>query len=288
MKEYLDERETRIKGRRQKRQLARLARLRRQVLRYVFLSALLFVGTCGFVRIAWHLNDPQKDISVCGNQVVDSEQVRRVLEPCLSRPIYAINPREMEMRVQALPDVRKAFVRRYLLPSPHLVVNIMEEFPWATVADEPGAMPDAVISQSGRLIPLSQFPSVPQPTLKIFGGRLAKIGAKDVELWSNWANYIATQTGSPVDSIDLRNPADVVICTGELNLHVGVADATLSKRLSRLASVVPVVGSLKENIDYINLSLESNVPLKVSKLPRRTETKVPGATEMAATKSLPL
>jgi hypothetical protein len=46
----------------------------------------------------------------------------------------------------------------------------------------------------------------------------------------------------------------------------------LNKRLSRLPSVLPVLATLKkENIDYVDLSLDSNVPLKISKLSKKEE-----------------
>ncbi|MBY0358436.1 MAG: FtsQ-type POTRA domain-containing protein [Candidatus Obscuribacterales bacterium] len=282
MKEYLQERETRIRGRRQKRKLARVARVRRQIFRYIFLSALLFLGICGFTRIKWFLNDPETDIVVQGNQVVQVEQVRAVLRPYLNRPLYLLDPKEMENKVKQLADVRYAFVRRYLAPHPHLVVNLMEEFPWATFANDPDTLPSAVISETGRLIPLEQFPAVPQPGLKIFGSSATKMKPADIEAWSNWTNYITAQVGSQVDSVDLRKPADVIVKAGDFCLHIGAADASLTKRLGRLASVVPTVTSLSDNIEYIDLSLESNVPLKVSKLPRKPRV------EDASASSLPM
>lgn len=294
MKEHLEERRIRMKGRRDKRKQARLARLRRQILRYTLLTALLYVGICGIVRISWQLANPATNIIVCGNQVVQADQVRQVLRASVRKPIYMMNPKEMEARVKALPDVRYAFVRRYLLPQPHVIVNVMEEFPWASLCDGPEALPRAVISETGRFIPVSQFPCIPQPALKVFTGLSTKFAAKDVNLWANWVSYISTQTGHEVAYIDLRNPADIHIQSGEFCLHIGAADSTLSKRLGRLPSIVPVIAGLKENIDYIDLSLDSNVPLKVSKLPRKTETHevreasviVPASIAAAATRTL--
>lgn len=272
MKIYMEEREGRIKGRREKRKMARIARERRQVLRYTFLATLFFVGVVGFVRVSWSVADPETDIKVFGNDVVSAKQVRRVLMGCLQKPIYSLNPKELEEKVQSLPDVHRAYIRRYLFPRPNLVVDIMEEFPWASYASSPDQPVSAVISQTGRFIPISQFPNVPQPALKIYGSSESRFNDQDVAQWSNWVNFISTQAAHPVEFVDMRKANDIQVKVGDLRLRLGSADSMLSKRLSRLPSVLPVLATLKkENIDYVDLSLDSNVPLKISKLSKKEE-----------------
>ena len=272
LKVYLEERAGRIRGRREKRKQARVARTRRQILRYTFLSALLFVGIAGFLKVSWSVADPDTDIKVAGNDVTSAKQVRRVLHSYLQRPIYTLNPRELEQRVETLPDVYKAFVRRYLFPRPHLIVQVMEEFPWATYAPTPDQAPTAVISQTGRFIPIAEFPNVPQPALKIYGNSETRFDEASIAMWSNWVNFIAAQTKHPVEFVDMRKPNNIEVRTGDLNLHLGSADSMLSKRLARLSSVLPVLLTLeKQNIEYVDLSLDSNVPLKISKLSKKEE-----------------
>lgn len=272
LKIYLEERAGRIRGRREKRKLARVARTRRQILRYTFLCALLFIGIAGFLKVSWSVADPDTDIKVSGNDVTSAKQVRRVLHSCLQRPIYTLNPRELELKVETLPDVYKAFVRRYLFPRPHLIVQIMEEFPWATYAPSPEQPATAVISQTGRFIPIAEFPNVPQPALRIYGNADTKFNETSIATWSNWVNFISAQTKHPVEYVDMRKQNNIEVKTGELNLHLGTADSMLSKRLARLSSVLPVLATLeKQNIEYVDLSLDSNVPLKISKLTKKEE-----------------
>lgn len=265
VKVYLEERAGRIRGRREKRKQARVARTRREILRYTFLCALLFIGVTGFIKVSWSVADPEIDIKVAGNQVTSAKQIRRVLMSCMQRPIYTLNPKTLERQVESLPDVQRAFVRRYLFPRPHLIVEVMEEFPWASYAASPDQPVTAVISQTGRFIPIAQFPNVPQPALKIFGKPESQFNETTVAQWSNWVNFVAAQSQHPVEYVDMRKANNVELKTGDLNLHLGAADSMLSKRLSRLSSVLPVIASLdKESIDYIDLSLDSNVPLKIS------------------------
>jgi cell division septal protein FtsQ len=272
LKVYLEERAGRIRGRRERRKMARVSRTRRQVLRYSFLFVLLFAGIAGFLKASWSVSDPDTDIIVSGNDVVSLKQIRKVLRPSLAKPVYSLNPKELEARVQSLPAVQHAFVRRYIFPRPHLDVQIMEEFPWACFAGGPAEPVSAVVSQTGRLVPLDQFPSVYQPSLKIYGTGRTQFNQTDVAAWSGWINFIAAQTQQPVDYVDLRKSSDIQVKVGDMLLKLGCADSMLSKRLSRLPSVLPVLATLKkENIEYVDLSLDSNVPLKISKLSKKEE-----------------
>lgn len=283
MREYLDQREGRIKGRREKRKHARVARTRRQVLRYGFLVSLMFIGIAGFIRVSWSVVDPETDIKVFGNSVVTAKQVRHSLLPFLHKPIYSLDPKALEAKLQTLPDVQKAFVRRYLFPRPHLVVDVMEEFPWATFSPAPDQPATAVISQTGRMVPIAQFPSVPQPALKIYGTSHTHFSENEVALWANWVNFISTQTATAVDYVDLRKPSDIQVHCGDLHLRLGSADSLLSKRLARLPSVLPILANLtKENIEYVDLSLDSNVPLKVSKEPKKQVLNIPASVVTSA------
>ncbi|MBY0547552.1 MAG: FtsQ-type POTRA domain-containing protein [Candidatus Obscuribacterales bacterium] len=268
---YIEERADRIRGRRTKRKQARTARLRRQVLRYVLLFSLLYVGVAAFVKVQWSLPDPDMDVKVSGNLVVSSAQVKQVLMPLLKKPVYSLSPKELEARVKSLPDVNNAFVRRYLFPRPHINVHIMEEFPWASVAAGPESPVCGVVSETGRYIPVSQFPNVPQPPLRIFAEPCIKLSQSEVRSWANCVNFVAAQTGTTVDIVDLRKKDDIRMQAGELQLRLGAADSSLLKRLNRLPSILPVLATIKEHVDYINLGLDSNIPLKVSKLTPKQE-----------------
>ncbi|HMY54889.1 MAG TPA: hypothetical protein PK671_18145, partial [Candidatus Obscuribacter sp.] len=65
-----------------------------------------------------------------------------------------------------------------------------------------------------------------------------------------------------------------------LHLKLGMPDATLTRRLGRLVSILPTVETMKDRVEYIDLGLDNSIPLKVSKKPlkqlngRGEETKV--------------
>lgn len=268
MTERLSDRQQWIRGRRKKRKLARLARVRRQLIRYTLLAGLVTLGVSGFTRVDWWLpNNNPEAIEVRNNKVASTEQVRAVLAAYTGKPLFSLDPQKLEARVNKLPAVKYSFVRRCLLPHPHLVVEVLEEFPWATLCTTPDVPPYAVIAQSGRIIPIKEFPAVIQPPLKFYGGAAAQLKQDDVAKWADWLSLISAQTGAAVTAIDMQKPADITIATGDLHLRVGPADTGLTRRLGRLASVMPVLVDYRDRLEYIDLSLDNSVPLKIAKQP---------------------
>ena len=291
MKVQLAKRQEWIRGRRQKRKVARLARLRRQILRYLLLTVLLSVGVAGFAYLPWDFVNSSTDCQIHGNRVVTDDQVRSTLKAFAGRALFRLDPRSMEASVSTLPAVRYAFVRRFLFPHPHLVVEIMEEFPWASFSSSPDSAVEGVIAEGGKYIPVSQFPAIVRPILKICGPHNMKLSASQIAQWDSCVALIAAQTGQTVDLVDLRQPSAIEVRCGDLSLHLGAADSTLTRRLGRLSSVVPVISSVKDRLEYIDLSLDSNIPLKVSKTPRLPDSeraaRLTSATHPAASTILP-
>lgn len=279
-----DQRREWMKSRRKMRKAARRARSRRQTLRYMLLFALLVCGAACFTHLPWCLHNEKTEIIVHGNSVATRDQVTKLLTSALDVPIYRLDPKQLEHSLASLKAVRYAFVRRYALPHPRLVVEILEEYPWASFASDPKLPPQFVIAQSGRFIPVSEFPKVVKPKMVIYGQPTLKLTSREVSQWASWANYISEQTGRPVDSIDLRQPFDVRVQDGDLNMKLGMPDATLTRRLGRLVSILPTVESVKDRLEFIDLGLDNSIPLKVSKKPIvRDKNAVAGAPGTTAT-----
>lgn len=276
MKVQLQRRQDEIRGRRVKRKLARQARLRRQVLRYTLLLVMVAAGVVGMTQLPWAMSDSAAQIEIHGNRVVTAQQIRDTLHGILGKPLYKLDPSKLERSICALPDIRYAFVRRYALPRPHLRIEVLEEFPWATYCSSPDAEPEGVISETGRFVPLSEFPTVVQPALRICAAPNVKLTPQQIADWSDWVSQIAMQTGKPVTMVDMRQPTAITAYCDDLTLHLGAADSGLNRRLNRLASIIPVTATLKNKLQYIDLSLESNVPLKLDK--NATASRPPNAT----------
>lgn len=260
---HVSQRQDRIRSRRERRKQVRQARIRRQILRYCLLLTLLCFGASLFVCLSWRLLDIDRDILVSGNHVVTVEQVRGVLANCEGKLLFRLDPRRLARQVQSLADVRYAFVRRYLLPHPHLVVQVLEEYPWASLASAPDQPPKMVIAESGKLIPISEFPLVVQPAFKICGPVDIKFSADQVAKWAEWSSSIACQTGETVEYLDMRQPQNICVKTTNLFLKIGMPDTSLGRRIGRLASLMPYLEQFADKLECIDLALDNNIPLKI-------------------------
>lgn len=263
-----DQRREWMRSRRKQRKATRRARSRRQAFRYVLLIGMLIAGAACFTHLPWKLHSEQTEVIVHGNSVATRDQILKLTKAAVNVPVYRLDPKKLENQIASLKAVRHAFVRRYALPKPHLVVEVLEEYPWATYSPDPAKPPEAVIAQSGRFISIAEFPKVVQPHLVIYAQPTMKLTSREVAQWASWANYITTQTGRQVDYIDMRQPFDVKVANGDLTLKLGMPDQTLTRRLGRLVSILPAVEPIKEKVDYIDLGLDNSIPLKISKVPK--------------------
>jgi len=254
-----------IRSRREQRKLTRRARLHRQTLRYLLLAMLAASGVAAFSYLPWSIRDAKGQIEVRNNRVATNDQVRNALKDSVNRPIYELDPQKLEDRVTDLGIVKQAFVRRYALPKRRMIVEVLEEFPWASFGTDPDKPTEAVICESGRIVSVSEFPKVVQPDLKVYGPANLDLSAKDVSQWATWLNLISKQTNYSVQSVDMRDLQNVVVQDGDLSLRLGSPDTTLTRRLSRLSSLQPAIEPLKERVEYIDLGLDNNIPVKIAK-----------------------
>lgn len=268
--------------------------MRRQMVRVFLLLIIIGLGFLGFTYLPWSVDDYENGIVVRGNIFTTSQQVRKAMRGSLFAPVYKVNPKYLEKKVESLETVKNAFVRRYALPQPHIVIEVLEEFPWASLSNGPDDSVTAVVAESGRVIPLKKFPSVTKPKLTFYSKAPLKLNADTVKQWGTWISYIETQTGQPVEWVDLRLPYDVKVMNGDLLLKIGIPDTTLTHRLGRLTSIMGAIRAYKDRLEYVDLALENNIPLKLHGKDYVPPTKTPiasnvveGADEDAETGTTP-
>jgi cell division septal protein FtsQ len=219
------------------------------------------------MRLPWAITSPQTEVKIQGNSVASNAQINSAMGDLTDRQIYQIDPHQLEHKVETLKAVKYAFVRRYTLPHPLITVQVLEEVPWATFSTSPDTPPEAVISQSGKFIPIKDFPAISQPALTIYGNHDLKMTGKSVAQWASYIGFIEAQTSKPVQSLDLRHAYEICVQDGDLYLKLGSEDATLTRRLGRLTSILSAVEPLKSRLEYIDLGLDNNIPVKLAKKP---------------------
>jgi hypothetical protein len=92
-----------------------------------------------------------------------------------------------------------------------------------------------------------------------------KLNAEQVSKWGAWVNYISQLSDQTVVCIDLRNPGNVMVKAGDYNIKLGAVDSSLTRRIARLSSIMTTLQSVSSRLEVIDLSLDSNIPLVVSK-----------------------
>jgi len=224
----VDQRKDWIKSRRKKRKTARGARLRRQGFRLFLVMSILTLGVFGFTYLPWSLGNSESEIVVKGNTFTSTGQIRKAVADAMNTPVYKMNPKALEKKIESLETINNAFVRRYAFPRPHVVVEVLEEQPWASLGHNPELPTHAVIAETGRIIPLNKFPNVMSPKLKIYVSSNFKMTPADVKQWATWVTFIETQTKQPVLYVDMRKPFDVNVRTELLALKIGIPDAALT------------------------------------------------------------
>jgi len=252
-----------IKSRRDQRKAARKVHGRRQSVRMVLLFAVITTCIASFIYLPWCMNDIDRDIKVRGNIYVSTDQIKSLLAESLHKPIFQVDPIKLEKNIASLEGVKHVFVKRAAFPKPQLSVEVLEEFPWATLSSGPEGTSEAVIAESGRVIPLSKFPNFPQPKLKIYGPSNMKMMPAAVKQWATWISYIEKQVSQPVTAIDLRKPFDVAVETEHLDLKLGTLDNTVTERIGRLISIIDVLNTYKGKLQHVDLALDNNIPLKM-------------------------
>lgn len=255
-----------IKSRRKKRKSARHTRTRQQFFRYFMMLFVISATVVAYSQTKWHLDDIEKDIAITGNYFTPKEKIRDILAQSLYVPVYQIDPEKLEREVKKLESIKYVFVRRYAFPRPKLVVKVKEKFPFASLSQSPEIPPQYVITESGSLVPVSKFPSYPRPALRIVANlnSMKKFTSQDVKQWGKWIAYIEKQTDETVKTVDLREKFDAKITTNKTLLKLGLPDTTLTNRLSRISSIWHLVEQYRDQLEYVDLALDNNIPLKVS------------------------
>ncbi len=263
------ERQAWMKSRRQKRKVARHVRVRQQMLRYFLMVLLVGSGAFFLSHSPWSIQDLDKGVEVSGNNYLATSKVKNILSKYVDTPIFQIDPKKVEKEVEALESVKFAFVRRYVFPRPRVIIKVKEEFPWASLTSDPEKPIQYVIAESGRLVPVDKFPSYPKPKL-LFSANVQKGKAnhlfsdQEVKQWATWIKYIESQTEEKVALVDLRRQFDVRVQTDKTTFRIGIPDTTLTQRLGRLSSIMASVEQFREQLEFVDLALDNNVPIKLT------------------------
>ncbi len=272
-----------------KRKLNRLKK-RRKMRRFKILSARLRILAriaCyvlviwGFIKLAnlpfWFLNEnifmsyPSKYLELKGNNIVSEKQVMDKLKEISlpEKPLYLIDTRPIEKKLEEMPPVKKVFIRRYWLPA-RLRVVVDERRPAISIAPNSKVDPIAVFTLDGSKVEILEKEYLPLPeNIEVY----KVITYDDYKSWKpaqipyilRLALHLENATSDRLEYIDIRNPDDVYAQMKHVKLRIGSLKGNeILNRIQKVSSVIPEAMKIKENINYIDLRW-NNVSIKLKK-----------------------
>ena len=211
-----------------------------------------------------------KHVEFLGNSIVSKEKILNELKSYKipNKPIYKINPREIEERIEKLTPVRNVYVRRFWLPAKFLIM-VEEVTPALTISPNEESPAVAAFALSGELITREYLPlNTKFPVVKIlsYGGK-----SDDYDNWDkkkiimlyDIANAIKEYSNENIEYIDLRNPHNVFVQLNTIKLRIGELDSTVFERIKTIHNILPEVRNIPGKIKYVDLAWKDSKYLKM-------------------------
>ena len=209
---------------------------------------------------------PNKHMHIIGNKITPNSKIVAALKahPIPRTPIYLLNTSPYEKEIEKLSPVKKAFVRRYWLPT-RFEVTIEEEIPVITISPAPNAPEIAALTKKGRVIDKEYLPidTKKYKTYKI-------LTYDDFKEWTSdeifhltvLAQRIEDYSGEKLVYLDIRNKNDVFAQIETIKIRIGELNSTLKERIERLSSVMPQIVDMKRQTEYLDLRWDNTTYLK--------------------------
>lgn len=257
--------------RRQKRIKTKIFQMH-SLLKVIAIVAMLWLCSRLMICKYWYLPQntfnsyPNKHVRIIGNKITPNEKIIAALKthPIPRVPIYLLNTTPYEKEIEKLSPVKKAFVRRYWLPT-RFEVTIEEEIPVITISPAPNAPEIAAITKKGRVISKEYLPidSKKYKTYKI-------LTYDDFKEWTSEEIYhltilaqrIEDYSGEKLVYLDIRNKNDVFAQVETIKIRIGELNSTLKERIERLSSIMPQIADLKRQTEYLDLRWDNTTYLK--------------------------
>ena len=213
-----------------------------------------------------------KHVEILGNSIVTKDKILNELKTheIPKKPIYKINPREIEEKIEKLTPIRNAYARRFWLPAKFLIM-IEEVTPALIISPNEESPAVAAFAMSGELITREYLPlNTKYPVVKVlsYGGK-----RDDYDNWDkekilklyDIANTIKNYSNENVEYIDLRNPHNVFVQLDTVKLRIGELDSTLYERIKAIQNILPEIRNIPGKIKYVDLAWKDSKYLKMEK-----------------------
>ena len=217
-----------------------------------------------------YTNPKETHIEILGNDIVSKDKIigemQKVVLP--REQLFKINPADTARQIEQLPPIKRAYIRRYWLPT-RLVVMVEEVTPAFTIAPNEEAPDVLAFALTGELIPREYLPLKDKYKItKIlsYGTQNDDYDNWDVERINklyNIARLLGEYSGEKVEYIDLRNPHNVYAKLESVKLKLGELDESLYERIKPIHHILPKIKPMINEIQYVDLSWKDSKYLKM-------------------------
>lgn len=270
---------------RQRRNLKRRQMMFHRIRTLFHLGGIMFIILCAIYVLMlphWKLsafvfsNYPNKDLLIDNNLISSDSQIINKLKQVKleDKPIYLINPGVIENKLLELDPIKKAYIRRFWLPT-RLSITIIEKQPLFLIQNSIGSAPSYVVTNEASKIG-KQFLPLPEKfddkTFNIIlpGGE-TNWNKDIVQLYGKILSIAQSASDEKVIYMDLSRPKDVYIKMSGFSIRLGEIDATVIERISRLKPLMKEIKPLEKQMEYADLRWDKGLSLKlISDKPKNT------------------
>lgn len=215
-------------------------------------------------------NRVQERVEILGNYIVSDEKILQEMRkvPLENKQLYKINPSSIEKQIEQLIPIKKAYIRRFWLPS-RLVVMVEELTPALVIAPTEDVPPVVAFAISGELITREYLP-LPQncDVVKILtygnkGDDYDNWELEKIEYLYKLGFLLQEYSGEKLLYIDLRNPHNAFAQLESAKLKLGELDQSLFYRIKDISNILPQVKPMLDKVQYIDLSWKDSKYLKM-------------------------
>ncbi len=251
----------------------------RRVYKFVRFLFVLFIFYAVY-RVAaahyWYLPQniyetyPNKHIEILGNTIVSNEKILNIMKqfPIEKKQIYKINPANIAREIETLTPIKRAYIRRYWLPSRYIVM-VEEVNPALIIAPSEDTPERAAYAITGELIGSEYLPlKNKNNAIKILsygtkGDDYEKWDIEKIENLYKLAKMIEGYSNEKVKYIDLRDPHKAFVQLDSVKIKLGEIDVSVFERIKAIPTILPGIKNLKDiKTQYIDLSWQKTQYIK--------------------------
>lgn len=213
---------------------------------------------------------PNKHIEILGNTIVSDEKIVNIMKqfPIEKKQIYKINPANMAREIEALTPVKRAYIRRYWLPTRYIVM-IEEVNPVLIISPSEEVQERIAYAITGELISGEYLPlKNKNNVIKILsygtkGDDYEKWDIEKIENLYKLAKMLEGYSGEKVKYIDMRDPHKIFVELDSVKIKLGEIDVSVYERIKAIQTILPEIKNLKDiKAQYIDLSWQKSQYIK--------------------------